>query len=71
MEKQLSEKNAIIDFLTKQLLTLKLYQKINAVTILSKEIVLIKIKIVTPYINNINSCGLSKSEKVGVLNLPV
>ena len=71
LEKQLSEKNTIIDFLTKQLLTLKLYQKINAVTILSKEIVLIKKKIVTPYMkNNINSCGLSKSQKVGVLNLP-
>ena len=71
LEKQLSEKNTIIDFLTKQLLTLKLYQKINAVIILSKEIVLIKKKIVTPYMkNNINSCGLSKSKKVGVLNLP-
>ena len=71
LEKQLSEKNTIIDFLTKQLLTLKLYQKINAVIILSKEIALIKKKIVTPYMkNNINSCGLSKSKKVGVLNLP-
>ena len=47
LEKQLSEKSAIIDSLTKQLVANS--QDISAVTILSKEIALIKIKIITPY----------------------
>ena len=47
LEKQLSEKSAVIDSLTKQLVANS--QDISAVTILSKEIALIKIKIITPY----------------------
>ena len=51
LEKQLSEKNTIIKFLlTSWLLTLTIYQKIYAVTTLSTEIALIKIKIMIPYI---------------------
>ena len=53
MEKQLSEKNRIIDFLTTQLVVnsqdISKKRKKNVVTILLREIALIKIKIMTPY----------------------
>ena len=53
MEKQLSEKNRIIDFLTTQLVVnsqdISKKRKQNVVTILLREIALIKIKIMTPY----------------------
>ena len=53
MEKQLSEKNRIIDFLTTQLVVnsqdISKKRKKNVVTILLREIALIKIKIITPY----------------------
>ena len=66
------------------MLTLKIYQKVNAVTILSKEIALKSLhegkgtedlsnKVVIigdSMLNNINSRGLSKSKKVDVLNFP-
>ena len=72
------------------MLTLKIYQKVIAVTILSKEITLKKNKnndslyeekgirdlsnkaviIGDSMLNNINSCGLSKSKEVDVLNFP-
>ena len=53
MEKQLSQKNRIIDFLTTQLVVnsqdISKKRKKNVVTILLREIALIKIKIMTPY----------------------
>ena len=48
MEKQLSDKNTIIDFLTTQLVAnSQVYQNVNAVKILSKEMALINIQIMT------------------------
>ena len=52
--KQVSEKNTIIHFLTKQLLAnsqdiSNVVNIVNAGTILSKEIASVKIKIMTPY----------------------
>ena len=53
MEKQLSEKNTIIDFLTTQLVAnSQVYQKVNAVKILSKEMALINIQIMTSSMKN-------------------
>ena len=52
MEKQLSEKNRIIGFLTTQLIVNSQdvsKKKKKAVTTLLREIALIKIKIMTPY----------------------
>ena len=79
LEKQLSEKNTIIKFLLSSwLLTLTIYQKIYAVTTLSTEIALIKIKIMIPYIkkgikdlsNKVVVIGDFKSKEVDVLNFP-